>query len=242
MTTPLPALPARGAECPPAVDLEQYAAGALSSLEGHVAGCSACSTYVAEVKAVSEAFVRARPAERFLSQLEARERHPVRSRRGWVVAVAGVAGVAALALVGLVVLRAPVERGVTFKGALVTITFKRGDAMGTLERGATVSPGDALRFSVKADRPGYALVLERDGQGKVAVVAPFNASAPQRVGAGTTVLDDSAVLDASPGPETFVTVFAEKAFEVAPLVQQLEANRPVTCGGCTVETSSFDKR
>ena len=61
--------------------------------------------------------------------------------------------------------------------------------------------GDAIRFVVRLDRAGYAAVFERDATGRIAVVAPFGATEPQAVPAGSTALADSAVLDATPGPE-----------------------------------------
>jgi hypothetical protein len=241
--SPLPSLPARTAACPPAIDLEQLAVGvALPALEAHVKGCSQCLAYVAQVKQLSDDFVRARPAERFLGQLEAREQKAAPKRSSLAFVLVGAAGLAASVAVGVIALRTPGGSGVTFKGGLWSIASKRGDSVKTLDRGATVTAGDALRFAVKTERPGHAVVLERDGLGKVTVVAPFNATAPQRLVAGTTVLEDSAVLDGTPGAETFVTIFSEHEFELAPLVKLLEANRPVTCDGCTVETSTFDKR
>jgi len=158
--------------------------------------------------------------------------------RGFLVVAA--ASVAAVLLVFLLP-RTPSGPAVLFKGSLVSISLKRGEQVTSLRDGDVLREGDALRFSVKTERAGHALVLNRDGQGKVTVVAPFNAKAPQGVPEGTTVLDDSAVLDATRGKETFVTVFAPAAFEVASVTRQLEAGQPVTCSGCVVEVSTFDK-
>ncbi len=234
----LPELPPRTSACPPAIDLERLSAGEpVPTLDAHVKACPHCSGYLAQLTQTAEAFVKARPPQRFLAQLEKRER-PASSTARWVAVASAVAAV----VLAIVTVRGPGSSGVSFKGSLVSITVKRGDAVSTLKDGETLREGDALRFSVKVDRPGHALVLERDGRGKVTVVAPFNAKTPQRVAAGSTVLDDSAVLDATVGQETFVTVFAEAPFEVEPLVRQLESNQAVSCAGCSVEASSFDKR
>jgi len=238
--TPLPSLPPRSASCPPAVELERVSAGDdVPAVSAHVSTCEACRTYVERLTHESAAFVSARPAERFLSQLETRAKTPApRPSRGLLVV--SIASVAALLLVFLLP-RTPSGPAVLFKGALVSISLKRGDQVSSLRDGDVLREGDALRFSVKTEHAGHALVLNRDGQGKVTVVAPFNARAPQGVPEGTTVLDDSAVLDATKGEETFVTVFAPTPFDVASVVKQLEAGQPVTCSGCVVEVSTFDK-
>ncbi|MDP1916320.1 MAG: DUF4384 domain-containing protein [Myxococcales bacterium] len=238
--TPLPSLPARSASCPPAVELERVSAGEdVPAVSAHVSTCEACRTYVERLTHESTAFVSARPAERFLSQLETRATTPAPKRSRGLLVVS-LASVAALLLV-LLLPRIPSGPAVLFKGSLVSISLKRGDQVTALRDGDVLREGDALRFSVKSERAGHALVLNRDGQGKVTVVAPFNARAPQGVPEGTTVLDDSAVLDATRGKETFVTVFAPTPFDVASVVKQLEAGQPVTCTGCVVEVSTFDK-
>lgn len=238
--TPLPSLPARGPSCPPAVELERVSAGEeVPAVAAHLPTCEACRSSVERLTLESTAFVAARPADRFLNQLEARAKAPAPTRSRGRVVVA-IASVAALLLV-FVLLRPPTAPAVLFKGSLVSISLKRGAQLMSLREGDVLREGDALRFSVKTERAGHALVLNRDGEGKVTVVAPFNATTPQGVSGGTTVLDDSAVLDATRGKETFVTVFAPTAFDVASVVKQLEAGQPVTCSGCVVEVSTFDK-
>lgn len=233
----LPTLPPRGPGCPPAIDLEREASGEdVPAVRAHLPTCEPCRGYVEKLRAESAAFQKARPPERFLSQLEARPRAARGPRTLFLVAAATAA---LLVLVLFPKTRDPAP--VLFKGSLSSITVKRGDSVTVLQAGDTLAEGDALRFSVKTERPGFALVLNRDGRGKVAVVAPFNATAAQAIPEGTTVLDDSAVLDATKGRETFVTVFAPRAFESAPLLKLLEARQPVTCEGCVVEEASFEK-
>jgi len=207
------------------------------AVSAHLPTCDGCRRYVERLAHESAAFVSARPADRFVTQLETRAKTPGRSRGFLVVAAASVAAV----LLVFLLPRTPSGPAVLFKGSLVSISLKRGEQVTSLRDGDVLREGDALRFSVKTERAGHALVLNRDGQGKVTVVAPFNAKAPQGVPEGTTVLDDSAALDATRGKETFVTVFAPAAFEVASVTRQLEAGQPVTCSGCVVEVSTFDK-
>jgi hypothetical protein len=233
----LPTLPARGADCPPAIDLERAAAGEdVAAVRAHLPGCEACRQYVEQLEAGAKAFLAARPADRFLGQLEARRS----ARPSWPRALV-LAASAAAALALVVTLARRTDPPVLFKGSLLTITAKREGVVKTLADGDALREGDALRFSVATTVPGYAVVLERDGQGKVTVVAPFGAVAPQAIGEGTTVLDDAAELDATKGRETFVGVFAPRPFEVGALVKQLEGGAPVSCAGCTVEARSFEK-
>lgn len=233
----LPTLPTRGPACPPAVDLERASVGdAPSTLTDHLSTCAACSEYVQKLKSETDAFVRARPPERFLEQLEAR---PTKRPTSFIV---GFGFAAALALALVFVVRQPPSAPVLFKGGLVSIAVNRNGTVTTLSSGDVLHAGDALRFSVTAPSAGHAVVINRDGKGRVTVVAPFQASAPQPLNAGVTALDDSAVLDEVAGPERFVTVFSSKTFEIAPLVKQLEQDAVVSCAGCTVETQTFEKR
>ncbi|MBL8918934.1 MAG: DUF4384 domain-containing protein [Myxococcaceae bacterium] len=230
----------RGPDCPPRIELERLAAGEdVPAIAPHVAGCAACQATVATLRSDADAFLRARPVDRFLGQLDTARARKASSRRGLVVALSGA--LAAAVVVALVLPGEP-QPGVHFKGALASVLVKRDGVVRPLQPGEVLQAGDALRFSVTVERPGFAVVLNRDGRGKVTVVAPFEATGPQAIGEGTTVLEDSAVLDATVGRETFVTVFSPRPFEVPPLVRELAASSPVQCGGCVVETASFDKR
>lgn len=235
----LPRLPVRDAGCPPAADLEYLAAGdGTPETKTHVDGCATCTAELARLRTENEAFLKARPPQRFLTQLDARARTQRGARAWFVPSLVALAAAAVL----LVVLRPTEAPPVTFKGSFLSVSVKRGDEVRTVTAGEVLREGDALRFSVRTERPGFAVVLERDGAGKVTVVAPFDAKEPQRVPAGTTVLEDSAQLDASPGPETFVAVLSERPFVPAALVRLLEAGRAVSCEACVVEVSTFDKR
>ncbi|MFT3713325.1 MAG: DUF4384 domain-containing protein [Archangium sp.] len=229
-----PLAPSRGPECPPRVQLEQASAGDwLPGVKTHVDTCASCTAQVKSLQTMTAEFLAARPQERFLKQLEAR---PVAQKRR--VSVFAYAGAAAMALVisaaGYSQLRSDAS-GIGMKGSLSRITVKRGETMSTLSAGEKLAPGDALRFEVQAKTDGFAVVLERDATGKVTVVAPFDAKEPMAVSAGTTELPDSAVLDATRGPETFITIFSERPFDVS------QVARTLSCDGCQVETSTWEK-
>ncbi|MGC4001574.1 MAG: hypothetical protein QM767_30585 [Anaeromyxobacter sp.] len=68
--TPLPPAP-RAPGCPPAAALEALSAGEPApEVAAHLGSCSACAAHVAALRAEAEAFLRARPPDRFLRQLD----------------------------------------------------------------------------------------------------------------------------------------------------------------------------
>lgn len=232
--------PPRSTGCPPRLHLEQASGGDwLPGVQAHVTSCSSCTTQLDALRAQATAFVAARPTERFQTQLASRANvSQSKTPRAWLAAVT----VAAMAAVlWLVVPQPHDDSGITLKGSMTSITLKRGE----LQRPATpdlrLEPGDALRFSLHVPHDGFAVVFERDVTGKVTVVAPFAATSPAAVNAGTQTLPDSAVLDAVRGPERFTTVFSDRPFDVQAVSTALARGEPSLCDGCTVETVIFEK-
>ncbi|MFO0584762.1 MAG: hypothetical protein U0229_21020 [Anaeromyxobacter sp.] len=248
----------RGPACPPAAVLEALSAGepVAPGVEAHAAGCDACTAQLQALRAEAEAFRRARPADRFLRQLERREasaaaappRRPLLRR---LVPALGLAIPLALAVVIAPRLLGGPETspGVTFKGDGFRVAVARG-GQGAPELAASdavVRAGDALRFSYEAPQDGFLLVLELDGRGAAAVLHPWGAAAaaPQKA-SQREFLPGSVVLDDAPGPEFLFAVFSAKPFEAAPLLEALraQARRPepaLACDGCTVSTLRLRK-
>lgn len=227
--TPFP--PKRGPACPPRIVLERASTGdEAEGFAAHLATCASCQQQLTELKTFTQEFIAARPAERLVKNV-------ARRRRPQQLALVGALMAVTLAVFFLV----PREHEVHFKGALSSITLKRGDVLGPLTEGTLLQPGDGLRFSVNAPSAGFAVVLERDDTGRVTVVAPFDARIPMAVGEGVTVLPDSAVLDGVKGRERFVTIFSPHAFELREVSAQLERDEAVRCDACRVEVSTFDK-
>ncbi|MFZ5446136.1 MAG: DUF4384 domain-containing protein [Myxococcota bacterium] len=228
-----PSFTPRRPGCPPRLHLEQASGGDWPpGVEAHVAACADCARELSALVEQQRAFLAARPTGRFVAQLERRRG----TRRGLVLG-----GLVAVAAALTLTFALPPSPHLTFKGALTRVTVQRGAQQFSADERTALREGDALRFTVQAPAPGFVVVLERDGQGHVTVVAPFGARAALAVQAGQTVLPDSAVLDATKGPERFVTVFAERSFDVAALAAQLEQGEPVRCDGCRVEEAKFDK-
>jgi hypothetical protein len=229
-----PLAPSRGPGCPPRVQLEQASAGDwLPGVQGHVEACASCTAQVKSLQAMTADFLAARPEERFQKQLEGRTASKPGKPTPVFAYAAAAAMVVLMSVAGFSQLRQ--GSGVGLKGSLSRISLKRGETVSTLSAGSKLAPGDALRFEVQAPADGFAVVLERDATGKVTAVAPFDAKEPMAVRAGSNLFPDSAVLDETRGPDTFITVFSERSFDLT------ELSRVTTCDGCTVEVSTFDK-
>jgi hypothetical protein len=240
----------RGPQCPPAAVLEALSAGESvpDTTRQHTQSCAACAGQLQALAQEQQAFLQARPPERFLRQVERRAEapRPAAWRRFFPLVTAFVP---VLALLVLVLPRLG-EDGVRDKGGgTFRVAVSRGGATPELlAADAAVRAGDALRFSYEADAAGHLLVLELDGRGQASVFHPFDGKASAPLAAKQRdFLPGSVVLDAAPGPETLVAVFSPRPLEAAPLLEQLraQAGRPeptLTCDDCRVTTLRLQKR
>lgn len=248
MNSPIPPSP-RGPECPPAAVIEALSAGesAPEATRAHVEGCPECSGQLAALTAGRDAFLRARPPERFLNQLDRRAAAAPPSPWRRLLPVLA-ACVPVLALLVLVPRLLPHESGVTFKGGQFRVVSAReGGEPQPLDNDSTVRAGDALRFAYEATEPGHLLVLELDGRGVASVFHPFGGTASAPLPAlQRDFLPGSVVLDDSPGPEWIVAVFSPRPLEAAPLLAQLKEQagreKPApTCADCRVTVLRLQK-
>lgn len=244
-----PLLSNRRPGCPAAADLDAHAAGDLPALGDHVAACPHCGPYVASLREELGAFLRARPSDRFLSQLarrQASQEVETRRRSPWPRLFGFLTPVVAAAALVLVLLRpgAPTPGGgeVTLKGERLRVFARRGaDEPRPLGPDAAVRAGDALRFAYDAPADGYLAILDLDGTDAVTVFYPYQGSAAAPVKKGAGLLPGTVVLDDKPGPEWIVAVSAPTAFDLAQVSAQLrgQATRDrltVTCEGCEVSS------
>lgn len=246
---PLPPSP-RGPQCPPAAVLEALSAGEAvpPATRAHVEGCAECGGQLAALTAGQEAFLRARPPERFLKQLERRAATPAPSPwRRWLPALA--ACVPVLALLVLVPRLLPHDSGgVTPKGGEFRVVAARnGGTPELLGPDSPVHAGDALRFAYETPEAGHLLVLELDGRGTASVFHPFNGQGSAPLSAlQRDFLPGSVVLDDSPGPEWLFAVYSPRPLEAAPLLAQLreQAGRAAplpSCPDCRVSALRLQK-
>ncbi len=232
----------RNAGCPSAFELEAFFAGESAVPTAHVSTCAACTAYVSALREGHDAFARARPPELFLKQVERRAAATPSRRRSWMLAPLGLAAAVAAALVLFVVPRgAPSD--ITLKGTAFRVLVKRGSAEPTaLAPDAQVSAGDVLRFSYDAARDGQLAVVDLDGTQRATAFYPQNGARSVAVIAGADpLLPGAIVLDAAPGPEWLVAIYAPTPFELEPLMAQLRGqagrtNLELKCDGCRIQT------
>lgn len=111
----------------------------------------------------------------------------------------------------------------------VAVYLRRGAAVRPLSDGATVHPGDALRFAVDPARGKYALVVSIDGAQQISVYAPFGGDAAAEIPAAAASapgekveLPGSVELDATLGDERLWIVLADTPLPIAALRPKLE--------------------
>ena len=118
------------------------------------------------------------------------------------------------------------DPAVAFKGSFaIEVTAARDNETFAVKDGVHLRAGDAVRFAVTADRPGYLTVFSVDGNG---ATSPFYPSSPLSAdtapleipSAGKQVLPGSIVLDDAPGPERFIAVFSEHPFDRRAVVDE----------------------
>jgi|GEM_PF-1293205 len=251
MTAPLPPSP-RGPECPPAVVLEALSAGEPTpeATRAHVKACAACGAQLDALTGGRDVFLRARPTDRFLRQLEHREASATRApspwRRLFPVLAAVVPALVLVLVVGPRLLQD--GSGVTWKGdAFRVVAARAGAEAAPLAQDSTVKAGDRLRFAYEAPEAGHLLVLELDGRGGASVFHPFDGTASAPLPAGQRdFLPGSVELDDAPGTEWLFAVFSPRPLQAAPLLAQLReqagrAEPTLTCEGCRVSTLRLRK-
>jgi len=245
---PLPPSP-RGPRCPPAAVLEALSVGeaAPEATRLHVEGCPHCGGQLAALTSGREAFVRARPPELFLRQLERRATAAPRPGPRWLWPLLG----ACVPLLALLVLapRLIEPNGVRTKGdAFRVVVSRAGSAPELLGPDAQVRPGDALRFAYETAEAGHLLVLELDGRGAASVFYPYSGTGSAPLAAGQRdFLPSSVVLDDAPGPSSLFAIFSPRPIEAAPLLEALrtQAGRPqptLSCPDCRVSSLRLQKR
>ncbi|TMQ05266.1 MAG: DUF4384 domain-containing protein [Deltaproteobacteria bacterium] len=158
----------------------------------------------AELRAIEQRIARAAPPPRRFA------------RWTWLASGGALAAAAAVAL--LVVLRpgGGPDDGPIYKGDIALQVYA-ADASGShrLDAGATVQPGDKIRFGVHVAARGYVAVVGIDGSGAATAYYPFGSREPAAIApGGDAVLPGAIALDAAPGDERFYAVFAERPFAI----------------------------
>ncbi|HWU90053.1 MAG TPA: hypothetical protein VN253_22475 [Kofleriaceae bacterium] len=110
-----------------------------------------------------------------------------------------------------------------------------GSADRLLRPGDPVQPGAPLRFEVHAARPGYVAVVGIDGAGDATVHYPLGGLAPSGFDPRDRLLPGATALDATPGDERLVAVYAERPFSLDAVVAALRTRGPLSAGVASSE-------
>lgn len=233
-----------------ALDWARHSAGELRGWTGwrirrHLRCCDTCWKVGREIASERVAFLASPESASDLSKLEARARTlaapSARSWRPLALSIGGTAAVAATMSLW-VHLAAPATRGLLRgKGGDELTLFVEAPA-GAVALGPSCAPGDRLIARYRTDR-AYLLVLERDGQGAVQVVHPWNGDRSARLPAGEGTAPLSWVLDDVQGPECFVAFFSDEAVEAGRAREAVtRAPEAPDVGGAAVRIQCCEKR
>jgi hypothetical protein len=106
----------------------------------------------------------------------------------------------------------------------LVIVARRSGTVSPVAPGATLAPGDEIRFVVRSSGFRYLLVASIDAGAKASVYFPYGGSASGAIEpAGETQLPGSIVLDATKGPERVFAFFSERPLEAASVTEPLGA-------------------
>ena len=220
-------------ECPSHLMLSRFKTDDLGPVEheriaAHLATCEACHRLSLGMDANIAEFEADR-ADRRDALRRAMETNSSRKRftRLWF-AVGAVAAAAALVLVfiGTTHVEAPSQDDdIMLKGAFsMAVTARRGTEQFSVGQGAHLREGDAVRFTVTVDRPGFIAVFAREADGDIAPLYPESDPATNPApfpleNAGHQTLPGSIVLDDSAGAEWFIAVFSLRPFDRAAVLK-----------------------
>jgi hypothetical protein len=202
-----------------ALALHALAEDATAGAEAHLRDCERCRQALASLQATHQRF-ETEVLPRTLPKLRARV-EGVSRRPRWVWMLAPAAAL----VVALVVLpqrlfsgpeSLPPEYGIK-GGPLLRVYARKGERVEEAREGASLAPGDALRFVVEPAGLPYLLVVSLDGAGSVSVYYPYGGARSQRLpqAVGPVELPGSIVLDAAPGPERVFALFSHAPLERA---------------------------
>lgn len=233
---------------------------ARNQLERHLSECARCRGRWDDIVKERAAFLSSAPSfEALAAKIEraAKPRATLWTKR-WLAGLATAA--AATAAVAFMLARPPAQPGVTAGpesgaetdsaraittrskgGPRIGFFIKRGASVSVGQSGATVHPGDRLRFTYSSDAPRYLALFNLDSE-RASVYYPAGPQAA-RVATGRGIaLDFSIELDNHIGSEQVFAVFCERSFQLEPLRRALAASKRMTPGpGCTVDTIRLSK-
>jgi len=225
----MPELVATDHDCLSDLELDEWLAGELAvpdelRCHEHSRHCASCRQRKLTIEQTSAAFHEGAPSFEVLSTLvEARapRRYAGASKATRLRHhLAAPLAVACAALLAFVVTRdkpaAPgLDTETRAKGApRLSFFLKRGGSTERMASGASVRPGDLLRFVYSTDRPYYVALMGVDAH-STSVYYPSDTRAVLAHAGQDVALNFSVELDDTPGRELVIAWFCPEPFEVA---------------------------
>jgi hypothetical protein len=209
--------------CPSEFALERWRFGELAAsaeeaqIVDHVAGCSGCRARQAELASQQQPPL---DTEHIWSRAGGagppRRLSEWRRPRVWQGAALATAALSMFLLAS----RRPAP-DILAKGSwqLSVIAKARDGRLMRIDPGASLSPGDRLRFEVATSWPKADIALVMlDSAGKISRLAPTAQRSLSIAGGKRVLLDDAVELDGMLGPERIVLVGCNRALEVSEVV------------------------
>jgi hypothetical protein len=213
----------RSVDCLSDLVLDRIVAGELAEATAapHLTTCASCRDRLAELRTAQESFVvdelRVRAAQ---AQVQTQEQ-PRARRRSVVWAGSSVGALAAAAALLLLWRPTPEpEPTVRLKGgfALELIARHRDGRVEQVLPGGALAPGEAIRFRVSSDEPGYLGVIGIDAAGNVTAYSPADGLTRSLAAGRQQLLEGSIILDETLGPERVIAALCKKPVDVGTLV------------------------
>ncbi len=221
--------------------LDALALGALTpgeetSAKEHLLACDRCQRELEEIQALHRTFTR-EVMPQTLPGLRRRVPRDSPWRRlltpaVWVPSLAGLVFAVALAPSLLQRLSgSDREPQYSIKGGPAFHVFaKRQGRVLAVKDGASLAPGDEIRFTVEPAGAAYLMIASIDGAGNATVYVPYGGSESLRLDrANRGELPGSITLDAAPGPERVFALFSSKPLSsetVVPALRGIGARGP----------------
>jgi hypothetical protein len=218
--------------CPSHLQLSRYKTGDLKQLEAeavlnHLNTCDKCRALSSSMDANISDFENG-AEHRLKDLLEAMDQQPIplAVKRPIAKQAIFVGGLFAAAAAALLIMTLGIQKqspsatdaDISFKGAfsMQAVADRDGNQF-AVNNGTSLTQGDAIRFVVTVDRPGYLTVFSKDAKGALSPFYPDTPpsadSKPMTVdAAGKRELQGSIVLDDSQGKEEFVVIFSPHSF------------------------------
>jgi hypothetical protein len=191
-----------------------------AALRNHLDSCDACQTSLEDLRLNVEVYEK--KASEHVSALRTRlseeSAEKATNRRLWFTGI-GLAAAIAVSMIVVMVWPGEQDDEIAFKGAFsVQVVAQQKDGQIIVRRGEKLCKGDALRFVIVSEVPGYIAVFSVDAKGRVfsfyPEVDPTTSSAPMRLKSpGKHELPGSVILDDWIGKEYLIVVFSREAFD-----------------------------